>query len=82
MQGAQRRAVKNYCRVGSARRIIEPRGGRPLQTIKNNIEPDEPPSPAPLRAYALRYTHLSASSLRSSGSGMFEYMCRGFFVTA
>ena len=60
---------------------------RPLPAIKNNIEPDEhreeadtiptrgvnPESP-PLRAYALRYTHLSAyaASLRSvaPGSGL------------
>jgi len=57
---------------------------RPLLTVKNNIEPDElreeadtiprgvlTPSHTPLRAHALRYTHLSASSLRSSGSGVF-----------
>jgi len=57
---------------------------RPLLIIKNNIEPDEQseeadtiprgvltPSHTPLRAHALRYTHLSASSLRSSGSGLF-----------
>ena len=48
---------------------------RPLLTVKNNIEPDEQreeadtiprgvltPSHAPLRAHALRYAHLSASS--------------------
>jgi len=35
------------------------------------------PSPASLRAYALRYTHLSASSLRSSGSGIFWGTCTG-----
>ena len=68
---------------------------RPLQNEKNNIEPDElreeadtsprgvlTPSPAPLRAHALRYTHLSASLLRSSGSDIFWGTCRGFFVTA
>ena len=68
---------------------------RPLLIIKN-IEPDElreeadtipprgvlTPRHASLRAYALRYTHLSASSLRSSGSGIFWGTCRGFFVTA
>ena len=60
---------------------------RPLQTVKNNIEPDEQreeadtiprgvltPRHAPLRAHALRYTHLSAyaASLRSvaPGSGL------------